>query len=347
MQTSDAMVVDFIKTIPEDNQENGGIKNFGKFSEGSCFEVITVRPYEMFQMSSAAAHPTVGRTEFWLICLDDEIEKVKLMNTLIKLKLKKQHAAGLFTTPTGAQGQTPNTISAMLSPSTVVPNDPNASPIDGRWILLQDWTQCTLKCDGGKSYQHMMCVPPRAGGKPCEGPEVRERPCNTQPCPKLDQNVIGPNERLEKPIVKIMPISTRPQSYDKCYLKDMDALMEKNDEEIKNLEQIPRIPIRLVMNNKSITVFQDETLHSNYYTFILKDTIFARDVGDKNCFILAGKNQKVKFCSLGDPSFVEQWDYDVNLFKNQCKEKRETVELDESEEDRLKKEYENKIVFYY
>jgi hypothetical protein len=358
MQTSDSLVIDFIKAVPEDDQFNGGIKNFGKFSEGSCFEAKTVRPFDLFNAkTSGTAHPKTGQDEFWLLCLDEDSAKTQLMNLLIKLKIKKQKAAGIFAslTPTataqGGQGGA-NTISSLLSPP--LPNDPKATSIDGRWILLQDWTTCSQKCGGGRSFQHMMCIPPRKGGKPCEeGPAVRERPCQTQPCPQVQQMEDamggGDGQKIEKPIVKVMPISTRPQRYDKCYLKDTDALMEKTEGEgIDQLQTFPKVPIRLVMNNKSITVYQDETLHSNYYTFMLKDTMFARiKESDPNCFILVGKHEKVKFCSLGDPKFVEEWDYDFNLFKNQCKEKRETVELSDSEEDRLKKDYMKKMVKIY
>lgn len=40
---------------------------------------------------------------------------------------------------------------------------------DGAWVVLQDWTECTLACGGGKNYLHRMCVPPVGGGKPCMG----------------------------------------------------------------------------------------------------------------------------------------------------------------------------------
>jgi hypothetical protein len=304
-------------------------------------------------------HPPAGRKQIWLICSDDDAAKTKLMNILLKLKLKKQHQAGIYAsinqiTPANGVISGAQTISGLLNPDNKPINNPDASPVDGRWITLQDWSQCTLKCGGGQEYQHLMCIPPRKGGKPCEGEAIRTRPCNTQPCPKIEQvsDALGDNngQKIEKPIIKIMPISTRPQRYDKCYLKDTDAFMEKNDQTTANVmgskgtEPAPRIPVRLVMNNKTISVYQDDTLHTNYMTFLLKDTIFALAEGEPTCFVLSGNNNKVKFCSLGDPKFVDEWDYDFNLFKNQCKQKRETVELEQSEEDRLKKEYNDKIV---
>lgn len=56
---------------------------------------------------------------------------------------------------------------------------------DGNWIILQNWTQCSLLCGGGKSYLHRMCIPPKAGGKPCKGNAVLIRECNKQICPTV------------------------------------------------------------------------------------------------------------------------------------------------------------------
>jgi len=365
MSVADSLVIDFIKTIPEDNQYQGGIKDFGKFSEGSCFEVFTVKPGAFFQMTSESTEPEKGLKEIWLICSDDDGEKKQMMNILINLKLKKQHSLGVY--PTIQK----DNKSASLSPKDSAPtlsdlinktssladpeklNDPNRQPTDGVWIILQNWSSCTLKCGGGLQYLQLLCKPPSKGGKPCQGEAIRTRPCNEQPCPKF--NVLSavlpnmsspsPTNVVEKPIVKVMPISKRPQRYDKCYLKDGDALMVKNDSSTASFDVLPKIPIRLVMNNKSITVYQDETLQTNMMTFMLSKTVFSRVKGDNRCFILNGLNSKAEFCQLDSDSgnFVEEWDYDFNLFKFQCKQKREVIELGESEEKKLSEEYKAKV----
>jgi hypothetical protein len=153
-----------------------------------------------------------------------------------------------------------------------------------------------------------------------------------------------PQEKVEPAQFIIMPFSSRPQRFEKCIRKETDALMVKNDKDTINLKYLPKIPVRLVMNDKSVTVYQDDTLHSHFYTFLLKDTEFRGVEGEKSCFIFLSSNNKVQFCSLGDESFVEKWRLHFELFKEKCHKERETVGLDEEEEEKLKKEYISKMV---
>jgi hypothetical protein len=355
MKTHDSLYIDFIKTIPEDDNYKGGVKDFGTFSEGFCFQVNTIRPNNLFKMTAQHTEPETGTKEVWFICTDTVEQKMSLMDFLIKLKLKKQHEVGVFSSIQGREAMNAassgESIGSLLHPKQDILNDPNNKPEDGRWIVLQDWSSCTLKCGGGLSYQHLMCIPPKNGGKPCEGPDVKTKPCNTQPCPEVkklaevlkQQEKTGNGDKVEKPIVKVMPISQRPQRYDKCHLKDTDALMLKNDKETASMNDIPRIPVRIVMNNKTINVYQDDTLQNIYVTFVLRDTTFKLTKDDPMCFILQGNNNKIQFCSLGDKSFVEEWNYDFNLFKHQCLQKREVIELEKNEENKLKKDYEDKV----
>ena len=54
---------------------------------------------------------------------------------------------------------------------------------DGYWVLMKDWSECSLKCDGGEQIKVMLCIPPKNEGKPCEGEAIQKRKCNQQPCP--------------------------------------------------------------------------------------------------------------------------------------------------------------------
>jgi hypothetical protein len=355
-QVVDSLSIPFIKTIPEDNNFAGGIKDFGKFSEGSCYEVKSVKPNGTFKMTQDHTEPENGAQESWLVCYEDDAKKREAMNLLINLKLKMQHQVGAYSHTSNDSmfknknqiKQAEETMGGLLTGAGQI-NDPNAKREDGYWVVINDWTPCTLKCGGGLMYLQLMCMPPKNGGKACQGESVRTKPCNEQPCPKVDalQKVFqhpamkkGQDKIVEKPVVKMMPISSRPQRYDKCMIKDSDALMLKNDKETADMENPPRIPIRLVMNNKSISVYQDETLTTNLFTFMLSQTTFGRVKDDSRCFILVGSKDKVQFCQLDSSSgqnFVEEWDYDFNLFKFQCKQPREKVDFAEDEVEFKKK----------
>ena len=332
----DTLNIDFIKPIPENNNFLGGIKDLGKFNEGYCFQVSTVKAEKEFVMTYEEPCPSKGKNEVWLICLKGEKDKDTMMKTIIKQKIKKQTDLGI-TLNIG------NDISED-KPSRVIDediNEPGLGPNDGYWIMLQDWSQCTQKCGGGKQVRQLQCIPPKKGGKPCQGSSIRERPCNTQPCPepKLLSQVIKREENPLKnlmssnaPIVKMMPISQRPQRYDKCHIKDTDASYIN--------EKGVRVPIRLVMNNKSISAFQDENLSSSLITFLLEDTQFKLLKENKSCFRLENVNGHADFCSLVEDcagnrpevsntiidtyhnSFVNEWNYDFNLFKTQCFQER-------------------------
>ena len=55
-----------------------------------------------------------------------------------------------------------------------------------------------------------------------------------------------------------MSISKRKNRYDKCYLKESDALMVKDDESTRSFAIKPKIPVRVVLNDKTFTIYQDD-----------------------------------------------------------------------------------------
>jgi hypothetical protein len=336
----------------------GGVKDFGKFDEGFCFKVMSIVPTETFVPSADKPEPEKGVERTWVICLDKEADKVQLMNTIINLKLKAQHGQGIYLEvnngKTKQQGNA-DSFNNLKDGMKFGPSSTN-STLDGYWVLLQDWTQCTLKCGGGLQYQQLMCVPPKTGGKNCEGPNIRTRPCNVQPCPQavtlkgpainpLDASSNKADNNTLAPIVKMMAISKRPQRYDKCFIKESDVLVEKDDESTKSMSIKPRIPARLVLNDKTINAYLDDTLTNKLATFNLKETEFVRISNEKRCFKLTTTMKSTLFCQLDSSSgdFVEEWDYDFNLFKHQCKRKRAKSNNILPETEKLEKEFKDKV----
>ncbi|XP_064626790.1 A disintegrin and metalloproteinase with thrombospondin motifs adt-1-like isoform X3 [Lineus longissimus] len=56
-------------------------------------------------------------------------------------------------------------------------------PVDGVWEKWQDWSTCTVSCDGGTKGRVRGCSGPLHGGKNCTGPWKEEEACGTTPCP--------------------------------------------------------------------------------------------------------------------------------------------------------------------
>jgi len=366
--------IDYIKPIPEDKVLGGGIKDFGAFSEGFCFQVFTKIPKYVFD-TKKEAQPSSGKSETWTICTDDIQSKSSLMNFLIKSKIQKQKAAGLQISSKSsikpapkkssskkAKTQTATLLNKASGPSVAdLGKKPskNAKPKDGKWIVLQDWSQCSLKCGGGEQTLQLICMPPEKGGKPCEGQPIRKRPCNPQPCPRLSPPIsIKQSEgQYEQPIVKVMPLSNRPVRYDKCHLKENDILTIVGREGLDLAKELQtakdfmkcdtngKIPARIIMNSKTISIYKDENLTSILITFDLENTSLRRIAFDKSCFILQGKikSQQAIVCGMtNDPGFTEEWDYDFSLFQNQCKEKRPTFTL--KQDPAIKKKFRDKML---
>ena len=61
-------------------------------------------------------------------------------------------------------------------------------PVNGGWSEYGPWTNCTEVCGGGNQTRFRTCdnPKPKYGGMECEGSEMDNRDCNTQPCPSKE-----------------------------------------------------------------------------------------------------------------------------------------------------------------
>lgn len=252
---------------------------------------------------------------------------------------------------------TPKTISGMLNQKLA---DLNARTTargrhDGYWITIQEWSMCTLKCGGGKSYFQRMCVPPVENGKPCQGESVLVKDCNRQPCPDIGgkggkQNTDTFKTKSLKPIVKIMPFSARPQRYSKCVIKESDMMytkkMNKNDSTTSNMkvdeknEEEMQVPVRVIMNNRTITIFAGERFETALDSFNLLKSNFENIADKPECFYIHSDVERyARLCPFGcasNTAVVEEWKYDFNLFKFQCNFGHKEQQLDMDLENKLK-----------
>lgn len=300
--------------------------------------------------------------------MDTKEQKDKLYNLIIQLKLKRQHDKNIYIEIKKTNRNDKNNF------GTAVNNELTGTKLrigsiyeggetkdDCKMIILQDWTPCNLACGGGNSYLQLIKIDAKNAGKDCKTKDtILKRSCNTHACPTANQiSSIGTElKRLQDVTslqnnaipIKSVRISNRPQRYEKCYIKETDALMEKKDDSpveinIYKMSEYPLIPVRLVMNDKTVTAYQDDNLQDKILTYLLEESELTKTDDFRICFIIKNNVNSSKFCMLdaSKGNFLEEWFYDFSLFKHQCKREREKSNKFFNEEQKLEKEYKAKV----
>lgn len=333
----DSLKVSYIDVVPEDDVLHGGIRDDGNFPFGYCIEIVAHIPSSF----TVKPIPGSGSAETWIICTSKNEEKDVLLSTLIKLKVKHQrlenNGVKIMSSNKNDVIQAPKALGSLLAnPDSSKLNDRSGlgSLTDGYWVLLQDWTSCSQKCGNGTSYQQWMCVPPKNGGKPCQGEAIRKKTCNPQPCPSVNALIslvsVASNpgttaKKLElapRPIVKAGLFSNRPQRYEKCLVKENDAFLLSH---VQGVVDPIRKPIRIIMNNSTITVYNDDTYSEMEHSWKLENTKFSI-AQETCCFNLEDSSRKASICGYkqycgpaGQNTWVSGWSRDFSLFKSTCK----------------------------
>ena len=347
----ETLAIENIDVIPDTAIRTGGIKDYGKFDEGFCFRINTKTPSEYFKQTMENLEPTKFKGWTWIICTDTQEAKDILMLMLIRLKLKNQHSKNIYL-------EYEKNAVAKNNAKPKIPDgkvgsiyEGGASKKDCSLVILHAWTPCTLACGGGKSYLQLMKIPAKDGGKDCKTTDlIQTRECNMQPCPSVsNMKALTEGNKtsttvMKNATVKMMTISSRPQRYDKCHLKETDALMEKDDLETKDLTIKPMIPVRLVMTDKTFTAYMDDTLQSKIVSYNLSQAVLIKKP-DNKCFVVQNNLKNDRFCMLDSAKgdFVEEWYYDFNLFRNKCKKTRAKSTTILTEEKKLEDEFRNKV----
>lgn len=86
-------------------------------------------------------------------------------------------------------------------------------------------------------------------------------------------------------------ISNRPQRYEECVIREGDINMLRED--MTQFSEMPRLPVRAVLNMKTFTLFESDKFDSVIAGFNLEDS-YIRDYpkDPKNCFIISSKTHK-------------------------------------------------------
>jgi hypothetical protein len=324
---ADQIKVIDIKSINMEKKYTSSIREIGNFKEGFCMKIKTKVPSlpdKNFTEKSTNGHP-----EDYIICFDKKKERDLLVKVLVDLKIQQQKKEKELERKKPAKSLADLNLKLKGTDNIRKPKD--WVPKDGYWILLQDWTSCSLKCGGGKSYQQWMCVPPKKGGRKCKGQSIITRSCNTQPCPGTKTSLTGavkrsPKDEVLKPIIKSMPFSERPQNYLKCKIKENDVfyLIDNPSKKGKKTKR----PSRIVMNTRTISIYNDDNYKNAVFSFNLKDTLIAPKKSDKCCFDLQNGKEEFTICggfgqpcgTSSNPKFVNEWVKHFNLFKRGCYE---------------------------
>ncbi|MCQ2817480.1 MAG: thrombospondin type-1 domain-containing protein [archaeon] len=304
----------------------GAIKPVEQYTEGYCFTIAVPKK----------SNPSLRK--IWLICMEEENQIKSLRESFIKTKIKMQRLMGDVITVAEEETGEDKDIG------------PKGNSLDGYWRIAKDWGECTKICGGGKQFRQLVCVKPTVGSKDCVGSAIRERECNTQPCPEPEAMIAeDPNHKdaidFEKAEIKFVPISNKPRRYDKCIIKESDALAVKPAISQKTafltskFIEPQKIPVRLVMNSKSITAFLDEEYETPFKTLDLATTEFVYKIEagstshSKFCFILKDAlDSRLEVCQLGCDEekvpFSEEWRREIDIFQHHCKDNTDRNEVD-------------------
>jgi len=201
--------------------------------------------------------------------------------------------------------------------------------LKGRWIVLQDWSSCSLACGGGSQTRHRYCIIP-AGGDPCEGDAIENRPCNTEKCQNITE-VEDNNEYLPAQI-KVMRVSSKYQRYRKCEYKEEDLDIIRED--IEGLKIKPRIPSRVVMNNRTISIFEASNYESLLKSFYLRELkeVKRYEKDPHRCLFISDKMKHFIMCVMPNDNQnpdtkIRNWIRDIRDFKENCRSRRKSITM--------------------
>lgn len=375
----DTLIIDHILPINSDEADKiGGIKDEGSYKEGSCLEI-----FEDLVAHKAPVTPSAGMTA-WVFCFKDDAMKNRFFRLLREAKLELQSQKGIFVMKQGDDYIGDN-IQKITSVDTLFNQSDKPELVlnaegkvgvknklpgvnndrDGFWTIVSDWSVCSKVCGGGRSKKERKCSPPVGKGKPCQGPNIIFKACNTHVCPPGSQGMNDEEKAtlksnvvvsIDEPDYEEVQLSQDPQNFIMCkvFAQDVKVIAPDQDPTSKNptflLVRITMTPDTIELKNlidpknplPAFSVTQTKISTVNLYS---------------KCFMLVQGEQKVVVCpfNYSDPpsrksvkkfegEFANKWFYNFGLFKNQCKKSKQVIDLSESEKEELQGEFEEKMM---
>ncbi len=150
------------------------------------------------------------------------------------------------------------------------------------------------------------------------------RPCNTQDC----KNSVKPVHELKKtivepPVLKVQVVSERKQRFEFGVLKEGD--LDWMREDMQTPGDKPRFPVRVVLNNRTLTVFESSHYDTVAFSVNLRSiTSIEKHPDDpKACFVVnTDDNKRIVLCAMrGDSSnsaeiIKNEWVKQIFFFKD-------------------------------
>ena len=316
----ESLNIETIDPLHKTDNEKTGLKEIGTFTEGKCFDLSTHKLKSYTKNFLPAPGEFKDSTAVhWIICLEDGSSYKQLVDLLTSLLEDKEKARNRENI-----SQDGTDFKKKIEEGDIERYkgyDANEK-LDGYLVRINDWTQCTLKCGGGFSYQQWKCIPPKEGGKPCMGELIRKKKCNEQPCPVIGTSKgISSHSQIkvevvkENPIIKSQSVSNRPQQNIDCVIREEDVLhsyVEKDGTKTA-------LPSRLILNNKSISLFTDIDEKKGIFSYDLRNTEFKPILNENCCYFIRNENHEFKICGMSKcKDFVKSWFNSIDLFRGKC-----------------------------
>jgi len=157
--TVDTLNLHYVKPV----KKGQGIVSLGKVKEGHCLRIDLVLPKHLKYTPDYKITDT-GVKENWIICIEYEKRYNDFVQEIVIKTRKLQEfqfkgMCGMEKRPIF------NSLGKDISASQVntvnMKMKKDSKNVDGHWVVLQDWTQCSVLCGEGVQFQQRICIPPK------------------------------------------------------------------------------------------------------------------------------------------------------------------------------------------
>ena len=289
IKKSNSTVDDNFLTIPNSNIKSK--QHLGEFSEGNCLKLNL-------------------NSTFLGICFNNKNDENLIFDTLSNDIVHNYNnfypGAEEFSESQGNSSDYEKSKYNNFNNSGI---DENNYDSNQNWELVKNWSECSKECGGGIQFLKRKCI-----GR-CEGPDTVYRECNLFDC----SSVVIQEEHLS-PIIKVVPISSRPQRYKECSIKEIDMDVIIDDK---------RIPARVIMTLDSISIENNNIkilLPQIKNTLIKNDCLEVSELMEKNKIIMC---ILVNHSNLSHQQRLDElklFRNQILMFRDECKDNNNATE---------------------